>query len=137
MDVAHIPRGAKNLVIWANAPHSDLDIYVYDPAADKYVVHWDKGVIKTRETASYSGMSLHFSGDDREPPVKERVRFHGSTTIPLVLKVNNYADHTAQVSVGYQYDDLVPCPDIPDGCERNIEYKELNSCPSGYVQVEG
>lgn len=131
LHVLDIPVGTKDFKASMNATNDDVDIYVYDPANDTYVVHAIAGylhgvdyvlgtdqryaITSAKTHGVYKNMSFTFSGDDRVKPVAEFVSIKGPTTVPLQVQVGNWGVfYDSEVMIHYSNLGMQNCQAMTD-----------------------
>jgi hypothetical protein len=99
--------------------NGDLDIQLMDTDTKKcltgYACVQDKPSTMTQE-----GMSIYFSGDDRDDPVIEKVSTVSTITRDLTVNVSAYK--SALGTIKYEYGHINPCPNPRPGCSPCSSY---------------
>lgn len=115
-EVQQLPIGLTDLSITLNA-EDDVDLYLWDEAANRYILHWRDGVVNDQKrSADYQGVEVSFSGDDKRPPIQERYIFKGRLPVPTLLRLENFGRVAVELTLEYSYRKLDPCPAMPVGC---------------------
>ncbi|CAE7362910.1 METK3, partial [Symbiodinium sp. CCMP2456] len=125
--VVNVPQGLQDLTVHvalnASVSGVDVDLELYDPGPDTFLVSHQDGVVNDEKTeGQFGNLALVYSGAAVAAEWLD-VRGRFPSDMLLMMRCKSGPPGFSETVLRYSHGDISPCPEAPPGCELFNESK--------------